>query len=248
MLLLFFVVFLPSALYFGSLLDKIAEILPMKVNILEAPLIWDYLGYAGNWIVFFFLGALVIYTVTIDANNKTLRQNIITGLSRKEFYLSKILIVIVLATLATVYYSLLATVIGWFCSDDASISSLLDNDKSPLRFWLMSFGYMNIALMIAFLIRKAGLAVFAYFTYGLLGELILRNWLKKHLTNSEVVHFFPINTTSDLMPSPLLKMAEDLTSKFDEYLMSYTQATIGTIIYSFIFILITFTVFKNMDI
>ena len=108
LLFVFFALFFPLSLYFGSILDTVSEHVPMKVNILSAPLIWDYLGYAGNWIVFFFLGVLMIYTVTIDVQNKTMRQNIITGMTRTDYFLSKFLITLVLATVATVYYLVLS--------------------------------------------------------------------------------------------------------------------------------------------
>lgn len=248
LLLVFFLLFFPSALYFGRLLNKISEFFPINVNILEAPLIWDYLGYAGNWIVFFFLGALVIYTVTIDVTNKTMRQNIITGMSRKDFYLSKLFTVMILATLATVYYFILGTVIGWINTEDVSLSKIMDNDLAPLRFWLMCFGYMNVALMIAFLIRKPGISVFAYLTYGLIGEPIIKNWVQKNASDTPLVNYLPMNAMEDLMPLPLFKMAENMTSKVDDYLISFTQASIATIIYSLIFIFIAYTVFKNKDI
>jgi len=248
LLLGFFMVFFPSALYFGRLLSKISEVFPINVNILESPLIWDYLGYAGNWIVFFFLGALTIYTVTIDVSNKTMRQNIITGLSRKEFYLSKLITVTVLATLATVYYFLLASIIGLLNTDDAGLSKIMDNDMAPIRFWLMCFGYMNVALMIAFLIKRPGIAVFVYLTYGLIGEPLIKNWIQRQTSDSELVNYLPMNAMEDLMPAPLFKMAEGVTSKLDNYLLSFSHASIATIIYSVIFMLIAFTVFKNKDI
>ncbi len=248
LLMIFFIIFFPASLYFGRILDNIAEHLPMNVDIFDASLIWDYLGYAGNWIVFFFLGVLVIYTVTIDVANKTMRQNIITGLSRKDFYLSKFMIVIVLSVFATIYYFLLATVIGWINTDGASISKMMDNDAAPFRFLLMSLGYLNFALLLAFLIRKAGIAVFVYLTYGLLGEPLLKIWLQKYVTESGVVNYLPMNATEDLMPAPVLKMASDFNSKVDAYLLTYAEAGITTIVFGIIFIVLGFWVFKNKDI
>ncbi len=247
LLFVFFALFFPLSLYFGSILDTVSEHVPMKVNILSAPLIWDYLGYAGNWIVFFFLGVLMIYTVTIDVQNKTMRQNIITGMTRTDYFLSKFLITLVLATVATVYYLVLSIVIGWLNTKGASFSSIMNNDLAIPRFWLMSFGYLNFALFLAFLIRKAGIAVFTYLSYILIVEPLIKNRAKSYLPDSEVMNFLPLNAMEDLMPLPIFKMAEGLTSESAEYLLTYGQAGIATVIYTTIFIFIGNRIFLNKD-
>jgi len=247
LLFAFFMLFFPLSLYFGSILDKISKHFPMKVDILSAPLIWDYLGYAGNWIVFFFLGVMIIYTVTIDVRNKTLRQNIITGMSRTEYYLSKMIMVVLLATIATLYYFLLALVIGWINTDGASLSKILDNDLSLPRFWLMSFAYLNFALFLAFIIRKAGIAVFIYLTYILIAEPLIKIWMQKYLPDSKLMNFLPMNSVEDLMPLPVFKMAENLTTDGTEYLLSHGQAAIATVIYSILFIFLAYRFFLNKD-
>jgi len=247
LLMVFFLLFFPLSLYFGSVLDKVADFFPMKVDILAAPLIWDYLGYAGNWIVFFFLGVMVIYTVTVDVTNKTMRQNIITGMSRTEYYLAKVSVILVLATVATLYYFLLAVIIGGLNTDGSSISEILKNDLAVPRFWLMSFAYMNFALLIAFVIRKAGVAVFIYLTYILMGEPLIKIWLQKYLSESTVMNYLPMNSVEDLMPAPVFKMAENLTTDGSEVLLGHGQAAIATTIYAVIFIFLSYRFFLSKD-
>jgi len=247
LLFVFFALFFPLSLYFGNILDTMSEHFPMKVNILSVPLIWDYLGYAGNWIVFFFLGVLMIYTVTIDVQNKTMRQNIISGMTRSDYFLSKLLITVVLTTIATLYYLFLSIVIGWLNTEGASFSTIMDNDLAIPRFWLMSFGYLNFALFLAYLIRKAGIAVFVYLSYILIGEPLIKNRMNSYFPNSEAMNFLPLNSMEDLMPLPIFKMAEGLTSEVAEYLLTHGQAAIATVIYTGIFIFIGNRIFLNKD-
>ena len=79
-----YMVFLPASLFIGKKMDFSSEvpINPVR-DFFQFPTIWEWLGYFGNWMVFFVLGFLSVLMVTNEYNNRTLRQNIITGLDRK---------------------------------------------------------------------------------------------------------------------------------------------------------------------
>jgi hypothetical protein len=64
------------------------------------PTVWQYLGYIGNWLCFFFFGFLSIVVVTTEHSYRTMRQNIITGLSRQQYFLSKFYLIVVVSLLA----------------------------------------------------------------------------------------------------------------------------------------------------
>ena len=65
-------------------------------DIFRYPGIWEWLGYIGNWMVYFILGFLIVYIISIEVTYKTMRQNIITGLTRTDYFISKFAIVIFL--------------------------------------------------------------------------------------------------------------------------------------------------------
>ncbi len=244
----FFFIFLPTSLYFGKYLKDVAGKLKLNVNILEAPLIWDYLGYAGNWIVFFFLGVLVIYTITIDVANKTMRQNIITGLSRKEYFISKLLIVLFYSFLATIYYTFLSVTVAWFNTENFDISALFDNERAIPRFWLMSFAYLNFAMFLAFLFRKSGVAVFVYLTYMIIAEPLIKLLIQKYVMDNKFINYLPMNTAEDLMPAPIAKMAANLAgSTSSDVFLEYGEASILTVIYACLFLGLTYFSFLKKD-
>lgn len=251
LLALFFIFFLPLSLYFGEFFKTLSDNspIPLKINILSAPLIWDYLGYAGNWIVFFFLGVMVIYTVTIDVTTKTMRQNIITGLSRKEYFLAKFFSINVIALVATLYYFLLAMIFGWLNTKNPSFSLLLDNEMAVPRFWLMSFAYLCFALLLAFFFRKPGIAVFVYLTYMIVGEPIMKILIKRYIMDNKFVNYLPMNVAEDLMPFPVTKMAESFGRKeVEEMLLPYGEAGILTVIWTLLIIALTYYIFNKRDI
>lgn len=249
LLMTFFLVFYPCCLYFGKFMDNIPDFIPGKVDIFQFPHIWDYLGYAGNWIVFFFLGVLVIYTVTIEVSNKTMRQGIINGMSRQQFYLSKVLIVLTLSLVATLFYTLLSAGFGWFNTEDVSFSQVFDNGKAVPKFFLMSFAYMNFALFLAFLFRKSGIAVFFYLAYMILIEPLLKLLTQQYLFSNKYVNYFPMNAAEDLMPSPLFKIAEKVPNNIDfPFLLESGEAAVLTILYIGLFLGLSYFSFLRRDI
>ena len=51
------------------------------------PDVWQTVAYAGNWVAYFSLGFISILNIMNEYSLKTLRQNIINGISRKKLLL-----------------------------------------------------------------------------------------------------------------------------------------------------------------
>ena len=251
LLMLFFFLFLPACMYFVSLLPDIdlPSFLPNKKTFFQFPSVWEYLGYAGNWIVFFFIGVIAIYLVTIEVSNKTMRQSIINGMTRNEFFASKLLSIVVFSLVATLYYSLLSTIIGFFNTEDATLAMAFDNDWAMGRFFLMSFSYTVFAMFLAYLFRKAGLAVFFYVSYIMIIEPLLRLYLIEKFTKASWTRYFPMNSVEDLMPMPAFKYANAIPNEIDfAFLLDFKQATVLSLIYCALFLGISYYMFIKRDI
>jgi len=231
-------------------MPELPKFLPGKEVFFTFPTVWEYLGYAGNWTVFFFLGVLIIYTLTIEISNKTMRQSIISGLSRKEFFLSKYLNVFLLSLFATLYYTIISLGVGFFNTDGASLTSAFENNWSIPLFFLMSFSYLNFALFLAFLFRKSGIAVFFYLTYVMVIEMLLRWVIHYKIDQTELINYYPMNATEDLMPFPFFRYADFIPGNEIEipFLLTTSQAVITTSVYCLIFAGISYITFMKRDI
>ena len=205
---IFFLIFFPLVMYVGQQLPKL-PFLPDKLSFYQFPNIWDYLGYAGNWMVFFFLGVMVIYTITTEVEYKTMRQSIINGMTRKSYFMSKLLTVLVLSLFATLYYVLVAFIFGFINTESIDLSHLFESSWMIPRFFLMSLSYLSFAMMLGLLLKRSGVAVFVYLVYVLFIESAIRRILG-WILNTELVQYFPMNVTEDLMPLPFYKYAKYL--------------------------------------
>jgi ABC-2 type transport system permease protein len=201
------------------------------------PNVWKYLGYIGNWIGFFFLGFMGVLSITMEFGNKTLRQNIITGLSRKEYFSAKVIFITAISLAATVHYFLSGTVIGLVHADPFYLDVYTQGLFNYIpRFFLMSFGYMALGLFFGMLVRRTGFAVFIFLAYGVFLEQILRG-LHMYYFESRTCLFYPVNAIEDLTPIPFPDIANDMIREMDfNPFLSSGEAMITVSIYTALFL------------
>jgi len=211
------------------------------------PKIWDALGYAGNWVSFFFLGFLAVLMVTNEYAFKTARQNIITGLSREDYFWGKIFTMLAVSACAAIYYAIVAVAVGFYFTDYIiSEKVFLHADLLP-RYFLMCFAYMNFAFLLGILFRKMGLALFFYFIYTLLIEMVLRYYVHAQIfgMESKYKNFFPLNAFEDLAPFPIPDFGP--VTEFDNFFLSPMEAVTLTSIFTVIFLAIAYGLFMKRD-
>lgn len=251
LLCFFYVLFLPAGLLLLKDFDTegMPIFMPGPQTFYSFPGVWEYLGYAGNWVVFFFLGVVAIYLVTSEINYKTQRQTIINGMSRSTYFLSKLSAVFAISIFATLYYAIVAFAIGVYFTDDWDFAYALDNNWAISRYFLMSICYLSFALMLGFLLRKAGLAIFVYMSYVLIIELLIRMGLRWKLTSGELTNHFPLNAIEDLMPMPFWKYTEMIPTNIDfEFLLPMRNAVMVSTLALIVFILLARFLLMKRDI
>ncbi len=250
--LLFLAIF-PSAIFIcKEMFKETAKLpgIPTHKDIFEFPGIWNWLGYDGNWVIFFFLGFIGIYIVTSEVGNKTMRQNIITGMTRHEFFMAKFYSILAISIFATLFYTIIAIAIGASHTADYTMGQIWDNDLAVLKYFLMSMGYLSFGLFLGFTIRKSGLAIFSYLSYVLFVEPLARMIIFFQIVQSNIVNFFPMNAIEDLMPNPMYRIADKLPDDLPMTgkLLSDPQAIISSSLYILIFLAISYSSITKRDI
>jgi ABC-type transport system involved in multi-copper enzyme maturation permease subunit len=271
LLLGLFLLLFPILILGGKdLFENVPPPLPSNTVFYEFPTVWDYQGYIGNWMIFFFLGFAGIFIVTSEVSFKTLRQNIIIGLTRREYFTAKVLTIIVISVIATFIYALSALLIGLANTPGADFALIVDNNWAISKFFLLAMGYLSFGLMIGFLIRKSGIAIFLYMTYIMFLEPILKfltiglftwQWEKQGILSEmlqdespilNIVNYLPMNLIEDLHPNPFLRLPDNFLRFNNEInysvLLPQNHAIIGSIIYIGIFIFLSYRSFMKKDI
>lgn len=242
--------FLPAVLFIGKKMD-IGNGAPFnpKVDFFQFPTVWAWLGYIGSWMTFFVLGFLAVLMITNEYSNRTLRQNVITGLKRVEFFQSKLAFMIVMAFAATLYYAVCALVIGMLhVNDTMYFSTVFKNAVMVPRFWLMTMGYMSFGLLVGLLVKRTGIALFLYLAYAMVIETILRWVIHIFLFKNISMNFYPLNAMEDLAPLPFAEFADSLMKEQGfRMLLTPLEASIATVVYTSLFLFFSYKLLKKSD-
>lgn len=233
----------------GKELKNVPPPLPSNAIFFKFTTVWDWFGFMGSWLSFFFLGLTAVFTVVNEIDYKTFRQNIITGLSRKEYFIAKIMTIFVISAAASLLYFITCFIVGAVHTTDWDFALVFDNSWATSRYFLMCLGYMSFGLMCGFLLRRAGIAVLFYICYIIMLEAILK-WVVhfKFFKNSSI-NYYPANCIEDLMPFPLYRFADALPRQdLDfEFLLPYSHAVIGTVFWIFVFLGISYWTYTRRD-
>lgn len=231
-----------------DIVDKMQLPMLTSAEIYEFPKVWDYQGYIGNWLVPYCLGFLTIYIITSEVGNKTMRQNILTGMTRKSFFVSKLLSIVFISFIATVIYAISTIIIGIVYTDGFDLELIMDNNFAIPKFFLLCLGYMTFALLVAFTIRRGTLAIFFYFFYFII-EFILQAIHVYYYTHVSR-NYWPINSFEDLHPLPIWRLPDFFIDKEWNFsiLLPDSHAVLMSLIYISLFVAISYRSFMKRDI
>jgi ABC-2 type transport system permease protein len=205
--------------------NPMAQILP---NPYQFPGTWQMVCYVNSYFLLT-LGILMILLLTNEYNFRTNRQNIIDGLTRTQFAVSKLLIMLGLAILTTAVTFGTTIFVGKEIS--GSTDGQWENSYLISYFFVQSIMYMLVALLIAMLVKRSGLAIGLYF-FLMVADSILGGVLNKYVHPAG--YFLPIDGTDNLIPNPVRKFVPDTDRPRDNIIVSFSVGYILLFIFLFI--------------
>jgi len=212
----------------------------------QFPNIWETISYWASWLTFFLLVYLAVWMVTSEINYKTMRQNLITGMNRREYLLGKILLMLLLTALATMYMAGVTLFFGWLSGGYGK--PITEETGAIWRFFVQNMFYMSFAFMLAIILKRSGLTMIIFFAYILIVERIIRYLVFNNLIdNLKGGSYFPASAAWDVVPMYMVKKLPSFDSKTADIILSYNVASLITVGYSFLFLGIAYKVFMSRD-
>lgn len=212
------------------------------------PNIWQSLAYIGNWLSYFILGFISVLTVTNEFSNRTLRQNIISGISRTDFFLSKLYFIIAISGIATLYYAIVAFIFGVFNTETVYLSRVLENIDMIPRYFLMCISFMSLGFLLGVLLRRTGIALFLYFAYIMFIERVIRFLIIGKIFGREAALYAPMSATNDLTPIPIPKIVQGMASEAKtKIFLSPLEAELTATIFLILFFYGAYYLLKTKD-
>ena len=259
-----------SIIYFG-LLTSIAliaaikfDIGPVKFHLAEQgifnfPYIWHFNTYMAA-IFKFFLLLVIVSMMANEYSNKTLKQNLIDGLSKKEFILSKFYTVLAFAAISTVFVFVTSLILGMFYSDYNEIAIIFSDLEYLLAFFIKLVGFFSFGLFLGILVKRSAFAVGAMVVW-LIIESIFKGYLYYAFRTADattekvnaIMQFFPLEAMANLIKEPFTRLGavksvanqigENISKDFS---VQFTDTLIVGF-WTFLFIYMSYNLLKKRD-
>ncbi len=215
------------------------------------PDVWSFLGYLGSWLTFFCFGLLSITLITQEIQFKTLRQQIINGMSRTEFLLSKLMLCAAVSVAATLYYVLVGASYGYVYTDFVFMSKVTEQMWLIPAYWLQCFAFMVVGLLLGFWLKRSGIAIFLFLIYTLVIEAILRHVFHLNVWSHKSVNYYPMNVFEDLVPLPVRQIGMTLEERLERdgvsLLLRPEEALLVAVCWILVFVGLIYWLLKRRD-
>lgn len=179
---------------------------PTILPIYDFPDIWQNTTYLASFVKVL-LAFIVIVSINNDISYNTMRQNIIDGISKREFIMSKLLQIFALALLSTLFLFIAGFINGSIYSHVWGVEYIFDEMEFLFAYMYDIIVYCTLALLLSLIVKKSGFVIIALFLYTLMFEpiatAIMENvpFFRDGIAPS-LAQFFPIKSLNNLITVP----------------------------------------------
>lgn len=228
-------------------------------GIYNFPEIWNF----TTWIVAIlkiFLGLIIVFSICQEFTNRMFKQNVIDGLSRKEFILSKLLTIFTFSFLSTLLVFGITLAIGYTYSEKTDAELVTKELFFIPHYFLKLFTFFSFLMFLSILLRKSIFVFLFFFIYWIIEAIIggVESFMRlKNLKGAQKMEAFqeqffvskilPLESMSNLIPNPLVRLNMAKMMGF-EYKFHYpTESVIACIIWCTLFIFGSYWILKKRD-
>ncbi len=236
---------------FGGVKFRVAD-----QGIFNFPFIWHFNTWMAA-ILKIFLAIVIVSMMANEYSYRTLKQNLIDGLSKKEFVLSKFLTVISYALASTVFVFIISLILGLIFSDYNEIGIIFSDMDYLVAYFIKLVGFFSLCLFLGVLVKRSAFAI-GFLVIWWIVEVILFLLMKFQFFKDtdiaeNITQFFPLSAMSNLIVEPFTRLGavqsaasqlgEELTKSYDVQILD-----LGIVIaWTALFIYWSFAILKKRD-
>jgi ABC-type transport system involved in multi-copper enzyme maturation permease subunit len=194
-----------------------------ELGIFNFPIIWHLTTFFASQFKFFF-AIVVVSMIGNEYSNKTIKQNLIDGLSKKEFILSKFYAIVFFSLLSTVLISFISICVGLYYSSYNEFGIIIQETDFLIAYFVKLTGFFSLCLFFGMLVKRSAFALAFLFILYIVEWILfgLMAWKLDANTAEKIQNFFPLKSMYKLIDQPFQRIA---MSKFpDKVDLSYDYA------------------------
>lgn len=236
------------------------DIGPIQFHVAEQGIFnFPYIWHLNTWIASglkLFFAIVIVSMMANEYSNKTLKQNLIDGLSKKEFIASKFLTVFAFSVVSTLFVFIVSLVLGLFYSDFTEVSIIFSDLEYILAYFFKLLGFFSFCLFLGILVKRSAFALGFLIVWFAIENLAIRFlvwWLAGKEASANVMKFLPLESMSNLIKEPASRfkavqsMVEQMGEQFQkDYAVHFYEILIVGC-WTTIFIYLSYFLLKKRD-
>lgn len=227
-----------------------------EMGIFNFPFIWHFNTYIAAWLKFF-LAIVIVSMMANEYSYGTLKQNLIDGLSKKEFILSKFLTVVLFALCSTIFVFVMSLILGLCFSSYNEFDVIFMDLDYLLAFFVKLTGFFSFCLFLGILVKRSAFAlgfllVWSVFE-GIAKALLVFKLFPESTTGYTIMKFFPLEAMSNLIIEPFTRLSvirsigtQIGVENTKDYGVHYLSIFI-VMVWTFLFIYFSYKLLKSRD-
>ena len=180
-----------------------------EMGIFNFPYIWHFNTYIAAWLKFF-LAIVIVSMMANEYSYGTLKQNLIDGMSKKEFILSKFLTIFAFAFCSTLFVFILSLILGYSFSSYTEASIVFSNLEYIFAFFVKLVGFFSFCLFLGILVKRSAFAIGFLLIWAIIENIAKGLLVFKIFPESKIAgfitQFFPLESMSNLIIEPFSRL------------------------------------------
>ena len=181
-----------------------------EMGIFNFPFIWHFNTYIAA-ILKLFLAIVIVSMMANEYSYGTLKQNLIDGMSKKEFIQSKFLTILLFAFASTVFIFILSLILGFSFSSYTEIGIIFSDLDYLLGYFIKLVGFFSFCLFLGILVKRSAFALGFLLVWSIIEGILKGILTYKIFPDSKIAayitQFFPLESMSNLIVEPFSRLS-----------------------------------------
>ena len=221
---------------------------------------FPYIWHLNTWLAAVFKIFLAVIIVSMMANEYTygtLKQNLIDGLSKKEFLKSKVFTVVLFAAASTVFIFLMSLLLGYSFSSYDELSIVFSDLHFIGIYFLKLIAFFSFCLFAGVLVKRSAFAIGFIGVWYIIEKILqlIYGWSTNIYDSTKtIIGFLPLESMSNLIKQPFQRFEAVQTIENElsgqtagMYYAVYWYEVVTVIAWTAFFIYMSYRILKKRD-
>ncbi len=180
-----------------------------ELGIFDFPYIWHFNAFIAAFFKLF-LAVVIVSMMANEYSNKTIKQNLIDGLSKWEFIYSKFLTVLAFAVVSTIFLFVISLILGLFYSSFDELSIIFSDLEFILAYFVKLLGFFSFCLFLGIFVKRSAFALGFLILWLILEQLFfgLLGWkFVSWETAQKIKNLLPLESMQNLVDEPFTRIS-----------------------------------------